>query len=198
MNDLCICRNYLGYRYNLDDNTVLLNSIYQVDLDIRPHIKICGNVVRQARDVRFYSDYVNKYRYSGTDAKAHTLSTLPYSIIAMISNLKIDAGFNFNGVLINRYTSGGNYIGSHSDNTSDLISNTIMTLSMGSSRNFRIRDKNTKKIVLDLQLNHGDLIIMCNNFQKKYKHEITKTDHSVNCRISLTFRQHNDNRKLNF
>ena len=65
----------------------------------------------------------------------------------------------------------------------------IASISFGESRIFRIRDHNTKKIVKDIELKHGSLLIMGGDFQKEFTHEIPKTmKKNVGRRINITCR----------
>ena len=45
-------------------------------------------------------------------------------------------------------------------------------MSFGAVRKFRIRDKNTDKIVLDVPTEPNKIIQMACNFQKEFTHEI--------------------------
>lgn len=68
----------------------------------------------------------------------------------------------------------------------------ILSLSFGATRKFRIRDKNDK-IIKDIDLHDSDIIVMCGNMQKEFKHEIVKVSGEkgakVGKRINITFRQ---------
>ena len=96
----------------------------------------------------------------------------------------------FNGVLVNCYHTGDDYIGSHSDDEKSLGDSGVVSLSLGATRKFRIRDKVTKKIILDFPISHGCVIHMNGGFQKEFTHEIPKEKKVKNSRLSLTFRYH--------
>lgn len=84
-------------------------------------------------------------------------------------------------------------IGAHSDNEAGLDKNNKMVvgLSYGPGiRTFRIRDKETNKIVLNYKQEPGTLLCMCGEFQTYYTHEIPKELKIKEERISLTFRCH--------
>ena len=53
---------------------------------------------------------------------------------------------DFNAILVNRYASGDDYIGAHSDDEKSLGPNGVVTISIGQERILRIRDKKTKQI----------------------------------------------------
>lgn len=67
-----------------------------------------------------------------------------------------------------------------------------MSISLGQERLFRIRKKYTKEIVQDIVLKNGDVILMENDFQQKYTHEIPKVSgkkgQHLQRRINITLR----------
>lgn len=98
---------------------------------------------------------------------------------------------NFNGILINRYIDGNDYIGAHSDDESNLDKTGVVAISLGGERIFRIRNKNTKEIVQDIPIQNLDIIHMGGNFQKEFTHEVPITKSIVLLpRYSFTFRHH--------
>jgi alkylated DNA repair dioxygenase AlkB len=104
-------------------------------------------------------------------------------------NKKFNA--NFNGILINKYENGEEYIGKHSDDEKGLESNCgVICMSFGAVRKFRIRDKKTGKIMLDLPTEPNKIIQMTGNFQKEFTHEIPVEKKIKDCRYSFTFRKH--------
>ena len=153
----------------------------------KPMIFIHGTPKKQQRYVRFYSSFSKGYRYSGTVAKAHQLTDNMQLLLDDVNKL-YDASFN--GLLINKYENGDDYIGPHSDSTTGINPDKIMSISFGAERTFRIRDKQTQKIMLDCPVNNGTVLCMCGEFQKYYTHEIPKTKKIKDARISITFRQH--------
>lgn len=107
----------------------------------------------------------------------------------------------FNGILINRYNSGDEYIGPlikflwgsgrpHSDDEKYLDKSGVVAISCGGERIFRIRNKYTKKLFQDIPIKNMDVIHMGGNFQKEFTHEIPQTKKPVGLRYSFTFRHH--------
>jgi alkylated DNA repair dioxygenase AlkB len=74
--------------------------------------------------------------------------------------------------------------------TRELTNDGVITISVGSDRIFRIREKKTKNFVFDLTVSDSDLYWMKGDFQKHYTHEIPKQKKIKTQRISLTFRHH--------
>lgn len=121
-------------------------------------------------------------------AEAKPLGPVLKSIMEKV-NSELDA--DFNGILINHYKSGEDYISAHSDDESNLSENAkIASLSFGSERIFRIRRKWDKKIVKDAPLPENSLTVMSGMFQKVFTHEVPKSKKITEPRWSLTFRTH--------
>ena len=155
----------------------------------RPEIVVFDKVVKQARDVQFFSDIVKGYLYSG---KISYSQPMPAWLSQLMSTINIHFGTKFNSALVNRYRNGEDCVGSHSDDERSLVyGSPIASLSLGASRTFRIREKSKMAPILaDLLLNSGDFVMMQGNFQSEFKHEIPKEKKITQPRVSLTFREH--------
>jgi alkylated DNA repair dioxygenase AlkB len=92
----------------------------------------------------------------------------------------------YNYCLLNRYRSGQDSMGMHSDNEPEM-GNVIGSLSLGATRTFRIKHNKTKE-TRNFQVGNGTLIIMAGTMQQFWKHEVPKTTENVGERINLTFR----------
>lgn len=77
-------------------------------LDVKPPIIVWGKQVNQQRDIGFFSDKSIGYHYSNQLAKSKPM-TLNLDLLIELTNEMF--GSNFNGILINRYSSGLEYIG---------------------------------------------------------------------------------------
>ena len=161
----------------------------------RPEITVYGRRCRQARDVNFFSNdpIVKGYRYSNQLMPASPLTQELEEILAVVNSLF--PMHNFNAILVNLYHTGEDSIGAHSDDERGLGgalgSHEVVSLSIGATRNFRIRNKASKKIELNFPLDHGCLVHMSGDFQTQFTHEIPKQLRVLQPRMSLTFRHHN-------
>jgi alkylated DNA repair dioxygenase AlkB len=108
-----------------------------------------------------------------------------YNIMNRVKSL---LNFDFDRLLINRYENGTDYIGSHSDKEV-YPGDPVVSICYGATRTFRIRDKITKNIVLDVPHQHGTLLVMAGNFQHEFKHEIPVQKRVYGTRISVTLRR---------
>lgn len=156
-------------------------------LNHKPEIIIMGKKCYQNRDVGFFSDKSIGYHYSNKLMKSQKLDCKLKELINIINDVyKSD----FNGILINKYNDGTENIGKHSDNEKMLDKTGVVALSYGASRKFRIRDKNTNKIIKDIDTGHMVLLHMGGDFQKEFTHEIPVEKKVSGCRYSFTFRKH--------
>lgn len=159
----------------------------QHQLITRPPIVVFGKKTQQPRDVAFFSDIVPKYEYSRESMPAQSLTT---SLIMLLNSVNTMCNTSFNAILVNRYNDGDAYICAHSDNEKAICNQNVVSVSYGATRTFRIRDKSTKKRVLDVPLRSGEVCWMDGDFQQQYTHEIPTQRKIKDCRYSFTFRQH--------
>lgn len=111
------------------------------------------------------------------------------SILLNSVNEKLSS--DFNGILINKYIDGTQNIGTHSDDEENLGNIGVCAISYGATRNFRIRNKFTKKIVENVDTKDDEIILMEGDFQKEFTHEIPVQKKVKDMRYSFTFRKHN-------
>jgi len=155
-----------------------------------PKIIVYGRNCRQNRSVGFFSDSSNGYKYSNQIMKSQKLTPV---FKRLLEDVNKRYGTSFNGILLNMYENGSEYIGKHRDDESGLDTNkkAIGSISYGSERTFRIRD-NEGKIVRNIKTKHGMFMMMFDNFQEMYTHEIPIEKKIKEPRWSLTFREHKE------
>ena len=153
-----------------------------------PKININGKSAIQHRSVGFFSNDSIGYYYSGQLAKSQSLSA-NLSILLNKINTKFDA--KFNGILVNKYSGGTDYIGAHSDDETSLDKCGVVCISNGAVRKFRIKDKITKKTIVDIPTISNNILHMGGDFQKEFTHEIPIEKKIKGVRYSFTFRKHN-------
>ena len=97
---------------------------------------------------------------------------------------------SYNGILVNRYNDGNNYISDHSDNENTVYDIGVIAISYGAVRKFRIRNKITKNKIIDIPTTSYSLIQMRGDFQIEFTHGIPIEKKIKDVRYSLTFRKH--------
>ncbi len=180
--------------HNLEENIEKLLeecvSIIDYELNINPEIIIFGKKCKQHRSVGFYSDISRGYNYSTSKTPAKKMHPCLRELLIYVND---KFNYDFNGILINKYLNGLDYIGKHSDDERNLDKTVgVVALSYGATRKFRIRNKFTNKIVIDLLSEKNKIIQMTGDFQNEFTHEIPIEKNIKDIRYSFTFRKHNN------
>lgn len=162
-------------------NSLRQNLAWQTE-----QIHIFGRWVEVPRLMAWYGDPGADYRYSGVDHQP-----LPWT--SELQTLRTDVGavcrLAFNSVLANLYRDGRDSMGCHADNEKELGPNPLIaSLSFGETRLLRFRHAHSRT-TLDIELSHGDLLIMAGELQHHWRHELPKTRQAKQARINLTFRR---------
>lgn len=156
-------------------------------LNHHPEIQIRGKKAHQQRDVGFFSNVSEGYSYSGQVAKSTPLTASLGQILDWVNYLFKS---KYNGVLVNRYVTGKDYISPHSDNENGLSPLAgVVSISYGQTRTFTVRERYANEVLFSTPLESYDLVQMGGSFQQVYAHEVPK-DKTTGTRYSFTFRQH--------
>ena len=148
-------------------------------------VQMFGETHVAPRLVSCYGDPGAVYRYRGSAQRP-----LPWTgaLESLCNRLNADTGARFNFVLMNRYRNGTDHVGFHSDDERDLeFQPVIASISLGSTRRFRIRKRTTGETT-HFDLPHGALTLMWGESQSQYKHALAKTRQTVGERFNLSFR----------
>tara|TARA_B100001741_G_C16540317_1_gene594017 strand:- start:1060 stop:1638 length:579 start_codon:yes stop_codon:yes gene_type:complete len=172
-----------------DTSYIVDNSVSDIKslLNDYPEIIVYGKKCLQRRSIGFFSDESLGYKYSGKIEKSQPL-TQNLKLLLNYINKKFES--DFNGILVNKYNDGNDYISDHSDNEKEISDKGVISVSYGAVRKFRIRNKITKKIVQDIPTENYQIIEMAGNFQKEFLHGIPIEKKVKEERISFTFRKH--------
>ncbi len=174
---------------NFINKELLENCIIDIEpqLEERPEIIMFGKKCKQHRNVGFFSNESIGYKYSKKMMNSKPLSKFMSELLHIVNK---ETCAEFNGILVNKYMNGNDYISAHSDDVTGLDSFGVVSISYGSERIFRIRNKETKEIVCDELTTHCSILNMGGNFQKLYTHEIPIQKKIKEPRVSFTFRKH--------
>ena len=146
---------------------------------------IYGRWIDVPRLMAWYGDPGALYRYSGVDHQPLPWNDLLNSLRVRMEDV---CEQTFNSVLANLYRDGGDSMGCHADDEKELgLNPVIASLSFGDSRLLRFKHRKTGYKV-DLELAHGDLLIMAGEIQSHWQHQLPKTRKVKQPRINLTFR----------
>jgi alkylated DNA repair dioxygenase AlkB len=100
-------------------------------------------------------------------------------------------GLDFNAVIMNRYSSGQEYIGWHQDDETFLEHQTIASVTLGADRAFQFRSR-PKESIQEITLRSGSLLL----FSDGLLHSLPKRARVNTVRYNITFRKVNSNRGI--
>jgi len=150
---------------------------------------------KQVTITRFFKTYGHSYAFSGINAVADPIPIWLMPLLNYINSLGYASLEKpFNGILINWYPDGNSYISAHSDSEKGLAKlHSIVSVSLGAQRKFRIRSKLTKEIVIDIPMPDRSILVMGGATQNVYTHEVPKISGELGKRtgkrINITFRR---------
>lgn len=181
-------KSYFGV-IDVELNDLLNDCVKEIDglLDITPPIVVFGKKCQQNRNIGFFSNSSIGYNYSNQLSPSKPLTP---SLLCLINYVSLTMNTEFNGILVNEYINGEQYIGKHSDDEKHLSNVGVVCISYGATRKFRIRDKLTNKIVMDIPTTSHKLWVMGGDFQKEFTHEVPIEKKIKDRRFSFTFRYH--------
>ncbi|WP_031434688.1 alpha-ketoglutarate-dependent dioxygenase AlkB family protein [Methylomarinum vadi] len=166
------------------------DSFFQTLLDEldwrQEQILIYGRQVGVPRLMCWYGDPGMHYHYSGTD---HSPTPWTGTLLRIKADVEKACAVEFNSVMANLYRNERDSMGCHADDEKELgINPLIASLSFGERRLMRFRHKKQRQ-KLELELGHGDLLLMAGELQHHWRHELPKTRQPKKARINLTFRR---------
>lgn len=150
------------------------------------HLRMFGELVRVPRLEAWIADEGLDYTYSGIH---HDPDPWIDELIELRELSSAHAGVTFNSVLCNLYRDGNDGVDWHADDEPEFGQlPVIASLSLGATRRFDLRRVDDHSVKVELDLHHGDLVIMRGTTQLLWRHRVPKTKKLVGERINLTFR----------
>lgn len=147
---------------------------------------IYGRRVTVPRLMSWHGDPGMHYRYSRID---HPPKPWTETLFRIKADLQQFCNSRFNSVMANMYRNGQDSMGCHADNEAELGSEPVIaSISLGESRILRFRHNHNGQ-TLDVELRHGDMLLMSGTLQQYWKHELPKTGRPKSARINLTYRK---------
>ena len=181
-------RSFLKFQ-EFPDKELLEKCVTDVtdNVEINPPLrKMFGKQCFMRRGVGFFSDESIGYNYSGQLAASRPMTSSLLALLALVNSIY---GTEYNGILVNKYFNGQDYISAHSDDEENLDDSGVVAISWGEKRKFRIRKKGEKGYQ-DFPMESGSMLQMGGDFQKEFTHEIPPEKKVEGIRISFTFRKH--------
>ena len=150
------------------------------------HLQMFGKVIPVPRLESWIADDGLDYTYSGIH---HDPDPWIEELARLRDLVAAHAGTTFNSVLCNLYRDGRDGVDWHADDEKEFGPMPIIgSLSLGATRRFDLRRVDDHSVRIELELHHGDLLIMRGTTQSLWRHRVPKTKRPVGERINLTFR----------
>lgn len=167
----------------------LSNTFLQKLLEFIPwqsdRIFLYGKEILTKRKFCWMGDAPFSYNYSKNERIAIPWEASVKEIKEILEN-KIP--HTFNSCLLNRYQNGSEAMGWHADNESCMKKRgAIASISLGESRTMEFRHKVSKEKVKVI-LESGSLLLMLNETQEFWQHQLIKSVRVKQQRVNLTFR----------
>ena len=176
--------NYYGQIFDQQSQTYyqkLMDSIqWQPD-----EIIMFGKLIVTKRKVAWYAEKELDYTYAKKTKKAVLFTPELLEIKTVVERISNET---FNSCLLNLYHDGEEGMGWHTDAEKELKPNgAIASVSFGAVRKFSFKHKQNNTLV-DVLLENGSLLIMKDQTQQHWLHQLPKSKRIKTPRINLTFR----------
>ncbi|MDP4826185.1 MAG: alpha-ketoglutarate-dependent dioxygenase AlkB, partial [Flavobacteriales bacterium] len=155
--------------------------------------EVISKIQWRNNSIRMFGKYHPEPRLTAWYGKAYQYANiqweenpLPEFFKRVIDKINLIDEFNFNSALCNLYRNGNDHMGWHRDNEREMDTRLIASLSLGATRTFKIRHRETKE-VSSFELEHGSLMMMY-ELQDNYEHCIPKRLKVDDQRLNITFR----------
>jgi alkylated DNA repair dioxygenase AlkB len=176
---------YIPNFYNKELSDSFFKSFIETISWKQESMNMYGRELPFPRLTSWYGDNNKPYSFSGITLQPHPWTD---DLLRIKNDIEPLSKCDFNSVLLNRYRDGRDSISWHTDAERELGQNPIIaSVNFGAERVFQLRHMNTKeRINIDLQ--HGSLLIMKGELQHYWQHQIPKSKRVLNERVNLTFR----------
>ena len=144
-----------------------------------------GKLIVTKRKVAWYAEKELDYTYAKKTKKAVLFTPELLEIKTVVERIRNET---FNSCLLNLYHDGEEGMGWHTDAEKELKPNgAIASVSFGAVRKFSFKHKQNNTLV-DVLLENGSLLIMKDQTQQHWLHQLPKSKRIKTPRINLTFR----------
>lgn len=172
--------------FGIEESNHYFNTLLETTLWQQDNITVFGKTYKQPRLTALYANNQEPYSYSNITMTPHKFTKALMDIKTKVETV---VNSSFTTCLLNLYRNGNDSNGWHADNEKELGKNPIIaSVSFGAERLFKLKHKHNKTLKKDLVLQHGSLLVMQEETQHFWLHQIPKTKKEVGKRINLTFR----------
>jgi alkylated DNA repair dioxygenase AlkB len=179
----------LHYPKLIEKGSEIFNSLSTEIPWIEEEITMFGKTTKTGRYISVHGESNIEYKYAGRKVVANPWTPTLLQLKKIAENY---AQVKYNFVFMNYYSDGMKKIGWHADDEKTIVPrSSITSISVGASRDFKIKSKEKGGLNLTINLDNGDLLIMGGALQENYKHSVPVRTKVLDPRINLTFRMMN-------
>lgn len=176
---------YVSTFFDKTKSDQYLNTLMQKIDWKQEKMSMYGKLLTLPRLTAWYGDSGRPYTFSGITL---TPNSWTKELLEIKKEIEPKCKVKFNSVLLNLYRNGNDSISWHTDAEKELGKNPVIaSVNFGETRKFQLRHKQTKERI-EIELNHGSLLIMQGELQHYWQHQVPKTKKEIGERINLTFR----------
>jgi alkylated DNA repair dioxygenase AlkB len=150
--------------------------------------KIEGTTSKCNRDIIVLSDVAPGYHLSKQSNYELPSQPMPLYFSELLSKINEHFKEDYNLFLINCYEDHNDSISAHYDDKYGYGNVGVVTISLGSTREYQMIDKNTNRVEVSFKMRHGDVLTMSNDLQKTHLHAVPPSRVPCGKRISITTR----------
>lgn len=172
------------------EQSIKLGKLLKESIEWEKHnVILYGRSIVQPRMVYACGENGLIHTYSGLSLPVNDWNSKELECIKKLAKkLKKQFKVPFNSCLLNYYENGLNYISYHSDKETSKVYSDVVTISLGTDRDFAFKTKKEPFERFVTKLESGTLVYMYDKCQDLYTHSLLKRTQKVDWRISLTFR----------
>jgi alkylated DNA repair dioxygenase AlkB len=177
--------NYYGQIFTDQQIQILYQKLMNNIQWQQDEIMMFGKLIITKRKVAWYADQELDYTYSKKTKKAILFTPELLEIKDLVEK---QCNETFNSCLLNLYHNGDEGMGWHADAEKELKPNgAIASVSFGAQRKFVFKHKE-KETLVETMLDNGSLLVMKDQTQQYWLHQLPKSKRIKTPRINLTFR----------
>jgi len=177
--------NYYGQIFTDQQIQILYQKLMNNIQWQQDEIMMFGKLIITKRKVAWYADQELDYTYSKKTKKAILFTPELLEIKDLVEK---QCNETFNSCLLNLYHNGDEGMGWHADAEKELKPNgAIASVSFGAHRKFVFKHKE-KETLVETMLDNGSLLVMKDQTQQYWLHQLPKSKRIKTPRINLTFR----------
>jgi alkylated DNA repair dioxygenase AlkB len=177
--------NYYGQIFTDQQIQILYQKLMNNIQWQQDEIMMFGKLIITKRKVAWYADKELDYTYSKKTKKAILFTPELLEIKDLVEK---QCNETFNSCLLNLYHNGDEGMGWHADAEKELKPNgAIASVSFGAQRKFVFKHKE-KETLVETMLDNGSLLVMKDQTQQYWLHQLPKSKRIKSPRINLTFR----------